>query len=397
VVETGKPDSDVHRIVRPDGKVCWIEARTVALTDSEGKTTRLLGACQDVTERKAGVQQLERDLQAARSRPLRDSLTGLANRTLALDRLDHAFELATQSGSELSVVLIDVDGFKDLNERHGQLLGDSVLLLVAERLRSCTRESDTVARVGGDEFLVICEKGAIAPGALTTTENLQRAFAAPLELDRADGKLEITFSIGASGIGDRSIPRARQLLEEAEEATTWARGGGPGRYVAHSGDGAKTNGHRRGRSIERLNVDPAKTDGTPAERSPAERLLRRTYELWGSDERDEWMSSFHEGIEYVSSAAIGGFDPIYRGHDGMRRFHSHLQQNWASIEALVLSFEQRGDHFVVFVLVSAVMKGSEAKIEISFHQGGTMRDGLIYRLDSYDSRSEAFEVLGTDA
>jgi hypothetical protein len=108
------------------------------------------------------------------------------------------------------------------------------------------------------------------------------------------------------------------------------------------------------------------------------------------------MSSFHEGIEYIASAAVAGFDPIYRGHEGMRRLHSHLQQNWESIEALVLSFEQRGDHFVTFLLVSAVMKVTGAKIELSFHQGGTMRDGLIYRLDSYDSRSEAFEVLAAD-
>jgi hypothetical protein len=121
------------------------------------------------------------------------------------------------------------------------------------------------------------------------------------------------------------------------------------------------------------------------------------YEMWGSDERDQWMSTFHEGIEYISSAAVSGFDPVYRGHEGMRRLHSHLQQSWESIEVLVLSFEERGDHFVVFLLASAVMQGSGANIEISFLQGGTMRDGLIYRLDSYDSRSEAFEALGAEA
>jgi hypothetical protein len=254
-----------------------------------------------------------------------------------------------------------------------------------------------VARVGGDEFLVICEKGVIAPEALTTIENLQRAFAAPLELDRAGGKLEITFSIGASAIGDRSISRARQLLEEAEEAMTWARGRGPGRYAQHPGDTAKTNGHRAAPPVGRLNGDPAQTSGTPTVRSPAEELLRRMYEMWGSDERDPWISTFHEGIEYIPSVAVRGFDPVYRGHEGMRRLHSHLQQSWESIEVLVLSFEERGDHFVVFLLASAVTKGSGANIEISFLQGGTMRDGLIYRLDSYDSRSEAFEALGAEA
>ncbi|MDX6370867.1 MAG: hypothetical protein QOG93_2369 [Gaiellaceae bacterium] len=396
VLETGKPASDEYRILRPDGKVRWIESRMTALTDSAGKTTRLVGACQDITERKAGVERLERDLETARSRPLRDSLTHLANRTLALDRLEHAFDLAKLGDSDLSVVLIDIDGFKDLNERHGQLFGDSVLLLAAEQLRSCTRESDTLARVGGDEFLVICEDVDLAPGTLATTENLRQTFGSPLELERTGATIEITFSIGSSSIGDRSVPRARQLLEEAEEALTWARTRGRGGFAQHSGDVAKTNGHRAGPSIERLNSDPAKTNGSPAGRSPAEKLLRRMYEVWGSDERDEWMSSFHEEIEYISSAAVSGFDPIYRGHEGMRRLHSHLQQNWESIEALVLSFEQRGDHFVAFLLVSAVMKVSGAKIEISFHQGGTMRDGLIYRLDSYESRSEAFEALGAD-
>jgi diguanylate cyclase (GGDEF)-like protein len=289
--------------------------------------------------------------------------------------------------------LIDVDGFKDLNERHGQLLGDSVLLLVAERLRSCTRESDTVARVGGDEFLVVCEEGELAPGSLQTTENLLRAFASPLELERSGGKLEITFSIGSSSIGDRTVPSARRLLEQAEEALARARGRGPGNYAHHSGDLAKTNGHRAASSIELLNAEPAETNGKPAEPSPTEQLVRHMYDVWGPGERDDWISCFHEEIEYIPSAGLSGFDAIYRGHEGMRRFWSHKEDGWESTEVVLLHFEERGDNFVVFVLASLVMKGTGAQIEVSLHQGGKMRDGLIYRLGGYESRTEAFQAL----
>jgi diguanylate cyclase (GGDEF)-like protein/PAS domain S-box-containing protein len=394
VLETGKPGSDEYRIVRPDGKVRWIESRITALTDEAGKTTRLVGACQDVSERKAGTLQLERDLQAARSRPLRDPLTGLANRTLALDRLDHAFELAAQGETELSVTLIDVDGFKDVNERHGQLLGDSVLVLAAERLRSCTRESDTVARVGADEFLVLCEGVEAPSGMVPTSESLPKAFASPLELERRGETIDITFSIGSSSIGDRSVLRPRQLLEEAEEALTWARGRGPGGYAQHPGDPAKTNGHRAGPSVARLNADPSQTSRSPAERSTTEELVRRMYEVWSSGECDEWVSNFHEEVEYVPSSGLSGFDPIYRGHEGMRRFWAHKQQGWESTEIMPLSFEQRGDHFVVFVISSLVLRVTGAQVEVSLHQGGTMRDGLIHRLGGYESRTEAFEALG---
>ncbi|MDX6615773.1 MAG: hypothetical protein QOD60_864, partial [Solirubrobacterales bacterium] len=260
-------------------------------------------------------------------------------------------------------------------------------------LRSCTRDADTLARVGSDEFLVVCEEVDLAPGTLPTTENLREAFSSPLVLDRTRETIEITFSIGSSSIGDRTVPSARRLLDQAEEALARARRRGPGSYAHHSGDLAKTNGHRAASSIELLNAEPAETNGKPAEPSPTEELVRHMYDLWGPGKPDEWISCFHDEIEYIPSAGLSGFDAIYRGHEGMRRFWSHKEDGWESTEVVLLHFEERGDNFVVFVLASLVMKGTGAQIEVSLHQGGKMRDGLIYRLGGYESRTEAFQAL----
>ena len=92
-----------------------------------------------------------------RHEALHDPLTGLANRTLLRDRLEHALARSAREDLPTGVLFIDLDEFKDVNDRYGHAAGDAVLVELAGRLRAAVRPADTVARLGGDEFIVVCE------------------------------------------------------------------------------------------------------------------------------------------------------------------------------------------------------------------------------------------------
>ena len=111
-----------------------------------------------------------------------DSLTGLPNRVLFLDRLEHALALSRRRGPGPSVLALDLDGFKQVNDIHGHHAGDAVLLGTAERLTSCVRASDTCARLGGDEFAILLPYGG-AEGSARVVATIERAFGAPFTID----------------------------------------------------------------------------------------------------------------------------------------------------------------------------------------------------------------------
>jgi diguanylate cyclase (GGDEF)-like protein/PAS domain S-box-containing protein len=147
-------------------------------------------------------------------RALHDPLTGLANRTLTLDRLEHALDRSARTGSDVGVLFLDLDRFKPVNDRYGHAAGDTVLVRVAERLQAGTRRSDTVGRVGGDEFVVVVEDADALGSLQAYAERLRQDVAAPVELP--DGTAHFGCSIGlATGNGD-SV--ASELLAEADRA-----------------------------------------------------------------------------------------------------------------------------------------------------------------------------------
>ena len=125
-----------------------------------------------------------------------DSLTGLPNRSLFADRLEQALRHADRRGEELTLAIMDVDRFRDTNNRYGHLAGDAVLQAIAQRTLACVRGSDTVARVGGDEFaLVLVDAGG--PAAAPVLEKIVVANAEPVEL--GGRLLPVSVSIGACG------------------------------------------------------------------------------------------------------------------------------------------------------------------------------------------------------
>ncbi len=155
--------------------------------------------------------------QAAESRlahqALHDDLTGLPNRTLLMDRLEQAVTRAETSGRSVAVLFIDLDRFKVVNDSLGHGPGDELLVAFADRLRAAVRPEDTIARFGGDEFVVLCEQPAGSRTIFAIAERLDRALTEPFNLD--GGEVFLTASMGLV-IGAEPSPDA--LLRNADAA-----------------------------------------------------------------------------------------------------------------------------------------------------------------------------------
>jgi diguanylate cyclase (GGDEF)-like protein len=158
---------------------------------------------------------------------LHDSLTGLPNRSLFLDRMRHALARAERGSEPVAVLFCDLDGFKTVNDSLGHRTGDRLLVLVAERLIGCLRPADSIARLGGDEFAVLLEELREPGDAARAAQRLLDALKAPFEL--RDREFFISASIGiAAGAGD-----AETLLRDADLAMYRAKARGKGRYAVY--------------------------------------------------------------------------------------------------------------------------------------------------------------------
>ncbi|MHB8844697.1 MAG: putative bifunctional diguanylate cyclase/phosphodiesterase [Nitrospirota bacterium] len=189
IIEGKTPPPLEHRIIHRDGSVRWIKNTPVPHYDQQGRLISYDGLVSDITERKQAEQKLSHA-------SYYDSLTDLPNRELFRDRLRQALIQARRHGRMLAVMVLDLDRFKGINETLGHTMGDILLQAVAKRLMRCIREDDTVARPGGDEFIILFADMAEAQDASLVARKIQQALIKSFSLGGRE--YFITTSIGIS-------------------------------------------------------------------------------------------------------------------------------------------------------------------------------------------------------
>jgi diguanylate cyclase (GGDEF)-like protein len=204
---------------RKGGELYYEDKIIQPLLDAKGRVTHFVSYGRDATER-------AREFQKLTHAATHDSLTDLPNRGLFLDRLGQALRQATRRREPLTVAILDIDRFRDTNNRHGHLAGDAVLQAVAARTRACVREADTVARIGGDEIAILL-LGAAQADAESVLAKVVAANAAPLQHDGVE--LRATVSIGAADFPD-AAKEGEVLRKHADAAMYAAKAAGGNGY-----------------------------------------------------------------------------------------------------------------------------------------------------------------------
>jgi diguanylate cyclase (GGDEF)-like protein/PAS domain S-box-containing protein len=210
-------------VKRKDGSHFWCDVRGRAL-DPQRVDEGAIFVFIDISARKERESRIQHLAD-------HDALTGLLNRRLLEDRLQQSINLARRNDAMVAVMLIDLDGFKAVNDQYGHLMGDYVLRTVAKRLKECVRESDTVARLGGDEFVVLLSGQRSTEDSSVVAGKILTALSEPVA---AGGR---RFDVGAS-IGISIFPRdgtsPEQLLKHADAAMYRVKEAGKNRYQFNS-------------------------------------------------------------------------------------------------------------------------------------------------------------------
>jgi len=202
-----------HRMLHQNSTYRWVLSRGLAVRDSSGRATRMAGSHTDITEGK-----------------VTDPLTGLPNRLLFVDQLERAIQRAKRRKDYLFALLyVDLDRFKVVNDSLGSLIGDQLLIAVAQRLQSCLRSTDTmtryeqghtVARLGGDEFAILLDDFTHVHDATRVAERLQREIMLPFMLHGQEVFTSATIGIAMSATG---YDRPEELLRDANTAMHQAK------------------------------------------------------------------------------------------------------------------------------------------------------------------------------
>jgi len=211
-----------YRIRHRDGEYRWMLTRAEMIRDDAGSVHRIVG-------RQIDVGDSEDDDGESRVGGLHDPLTKLPNRTVMVDRLRNAFARAVREPSRtFAVLFFDVDRFKNVNDSLGHLTGDRLLKAIGERVQAACRPSDTVARFGGDEFVIIVEDINDVRGATVAAERIHDAFAVPFEIDGVE--VFATVSIGIA-VWKPTYEKPEDLLRDSDTAMYRAKARGRNNFA----------------------------------------------------------------------------------------------------------------------------------------------------------------------
>jgi diguanylate cyclase (GGDEF)-like protein/PAS domain S-box-containing protein len=218
-VSPGATATSEYRLCHKDGSSRFVESIVTSLVQDPTVRGLVLNT-RDVTDRKV----LEEELA---HQAFHDSLTGLSNRAVFRDRVDHALARSARHDSSLTVLLLDLDGFKMVNDSLGHDAGDDLLVAVGARIEAGARASDTVARLGGDEFAILLEEEGDEAQATAAADRVLRELAAPFEVRGREVFMRASIGIAISGGADANLD---DLIRNADTAMYAAKAAGKGRY-----------------------------------------------------------------------------------------------------------------------------------------------------------------------
>ncbi len=228
-----------HRLLNGFADPHWILARGRAVRDLNGQVTSMAGFLMDITDRRRNEEQ-------AIHKSLHDELTGLANRGLFIDRVERALAVPHRDGGgELSVLFVDLDHFKRVNDIYGHAAGDQVLREVAKRLESVLRPGDTVARLGGDEFGILLMNAQGAELSIHVAERVLKLVSQPVAVGR--NEMVVKASIGIA-TNDVRYQDAASIIDDADLAMYRAKSLGRSKYQV-------CNPQMHERAVSRINLE----------------------------------------------------------------------------------------------------------------------------------------------
>ena len=230
-IASGAPYTVEYRMIGRDGRVKWFQDTAVMIPDADGNPAFTHGVMLDISERREAEERLT-------YLAYHDNLTGMPNRAMFDELLELSLARARRGDRGVAVLALDIDNFKLINDSLGHETGDRLISLVSLRLQDATRDTDLVARPGGDEFLMLLadldqvspvndENGA-AISAQAVANRVLQAFEAPFEVDGTE--LYVTASIGIS-VFPLDAADATSLMRNADSAVYLAKAAGPGGYV----------------------------------------------------------------------------------------------------------------------------------------------------------------------